>query len=121
MLGTSLMENLPITFLGITVLAPDPEKAPSMPWRESDGYRQRCIRISFCRITTDGVRAQPLLGWVSSRLSAVPESGLARGPTDTERGRDVRLTQRGLARGCHTPQRIVLASAASGADAVTLV
>lgn len=31
MLGTSLMENLPTTFLGITVLAPDPEKAPSIP------------------------------------------------------------------------------------------
>lgn len=49
MFGTSLMENLPTTFLGITVLAPDPEKAPSIPWRERDGYRHLCIRMSFCR------------------------------------------------------------------------
>lgn len=49
MSGTSLMENLPITFLGITVLAPDPEKAPSIPWRERDGYRHLCIRMSVCR------------------------------------------------------------------------
>lgn len=49
MSGTSLMENLPTTFLGITVLAPEPEKAPSIPWRERDGYRHLCIRMSFCR------------------------------------------------------------------------
>lgn len=49
------MENLPTTFLGITVLAPDPEKAPSIPWRESDGYRHLCIRMSFCKKRQSGL------------------------------------------------------------------
>ena len=31
MSGTSLMENLPMTFLGITVLPPAPSNAPSIP------------------------------------------------------------------------------------------
>lgn len=49
MFGTSLIENLPITFLGITVLAPEAEKAPSIPWRDKEGYLHLCIRISLCR------------------------------------------------------------------------
>ena len=49
MSGTSRIENLPITFLGITVLAPEAENAPSIPWRDKEGYLHRCIRISLCR------------------------------------------------------------------------
>lgn len=49
MFGTSLIENLPITFLGITVFAPEAEKAPSIPWRDKEGYLHLCIRISLCR------------------------------------------------------------------------
>lgn len=45
MSGTRRMENLPLTLRGITVLAPASEKAPSIPWRDRDGYLQRCIRI----------------------------------------------------------------------------
>ena len=59
MFGTSLMENLPTTFLGITVLAPDPEKAPSIPWRERDGYRHLCIRMSFCKNSKVGQVTAP--------------------------------------------------------------
>ena len=33
--------NLPATLEGMTVLAPGSEKAPWMPWRESDGLRMR--------------------------------------------------------------------------------
>lgn len=49
MSGTRRMENLPLTLRGITVLAPASEKAPSIPWRERDGYLQRCIRICSYR------------------------------------------------------------------------
>lgn len=49
MLGTSRMENLPTTLRGMTVLAPEPEKAPSMPWSDKDGKRQRCMSKSVCR------------------------------------------------------------------------
>jgi hypothetical protein len=37
--GTVRIENLPITRAGMTVLAPGAEKAPSIPWREREGYR----------------------------------------------------------------------------------
>lgn len=38
------IENLPVTFAGITVLDPLPEKAPLIPCSESDGYRMRPMR-----------------------------------------------------------------------------
>lgn len=41
MLGTCLMENLAVTLAGMTVLVPESEKAPSMPWMDTVGYRHR--------------------------------------------------------------------------------
>ena len=41
------MENLPTTLAGITVLAPAPEKAPSIPCNERDGNLHLCFKISF--------------------------------------------------------------------------
>ena len=35
--------NFPPTLAGITVFAPTPEKAPSMPWMDSDGLRIRAM------------------------------------------------------------------------------
>src|SRR6266516_813096 len=37
MLGTVRMLNLSITLAGMTVFAPGAEKAPSIPWTDSDG------------------------------------------------------------------------------------
>ena len=45
MSGTVRMENLPMTLAGMTVLAPGAEKAPSIPWMLSEGYRQRAISV----------------------------------------------------------------------------
>lgn len=64
MFGTSLIENLPITFLGITVLAPEAEKAPSIPWRDKEGYLHLCIRISLCRHKEKDARLHEV--WQSS-------------------------------------------------------
>ena len=38
-LGTRRMENLPTTFLGITVLAPAPSKAPSIPVQKHNSQK----------------------------------------------------------------------------------
>lgn len=46
MWGTRRIENFPITWPGMTVLAPGSSNAPSIPWIERDGYLHRCIRIS---------------------------------------------------------------------------
>ena len=35
--------NFPPTVAGITVFAPTPENAPSIPWIESEGLRMRAI------------------------------------------------------------------------------
>lgn len=40
-LGTRRIENLPATDAGMTVLEPGAEKAPSIPWIESEGLRMR--------------------------------------------------------------------------------
>lgn len=48
MSGTRRMENLPMTFRGMTVFAPASEKAPSIPWRDRDGYLHLCIKICSC-------------------------------------------------------------------------
>jgi hypothetical protein len=42
-LGTRRIENLPVTEAGMTVLEPGAEKAPSIPWSESEGLRIRPI------------------------------------------------------------------------------
>jgi len=39
MLGTVRIENLPMTRAGMTVFAPGAENAPSIPWRDREGYR----------------------------------------------------------------------------------
>ena len=41
--GTSRKLNLPPTEAGMTVFAPTPENAPSMPWIESEGLRMRAM------------------------------------------------------------------------------
>ena len=40
--------NSPTTFLGMTVLEPGSEKAPSMPCSDSDGNRHRAISVFTC-------------------------------------------------------------------------
>ena len=47
---TDRMENLPETVAGMTVFAPGPENAPSMPCRESEGMHMRpmiTVTLSF--------------------------------------------------------------------------
>ncbi len=46
MLGTWRMENLAMTLAGMTVLVPGEENAPSMPWIDTVGWRQRWARRS---------------------------------------------------------------------------
>lgn len=57
-----------MTRAGMTVLAPGAENAPSIPWRERDGYRHLLLMVEvMCRVP---VHESILLIWEESCCAA---------------------------------------------------